>query len=161
MQRYLKTTTNAMKRNAMTRYLATVAMMLAAFPIYAQTYKCKDPRGTTVFQQTPCAEISDRHENTEQTQQGIEPQCATLIASETEYFRCAAEVSCDRSGSVGTTRSQCIERKRQEMPRDASIRRALEAERKSANEREKQRKQEESAREAAERAKEKAGADKP
>ncbi len=145
----------------MTRYLATVAMMLTAFPIYAQTYKCKDPAGTTVFQQTPCAEISDRHENTEQTQQGIEPQCATLIASETEYFRCAAEVSCDRSGSVGTTRSQCIERKRQEMQRDASIRRALEAERKSANEREKQRKQEESAHDAAEGVTEKAGADKP
>jgi hypothetical protein len=148
-----------MKRNAMTRYLATVAMMLAAFPIYAQTYKCKDPRGTTVFQQTPCAEFSDRHANTEQTQQGIEPQCATLIASETEYFRCGGSIV-DRSGSVGTARV-CIERKRQEMPRDASIRRALEAERKSANEREKQRRQEESAREAAESAKEKAGADKP
>ncbi len=33
----------------MTRYLATVAMMLTALPIYAQTYKCKDPGGTTVF----------------------------------------------------------------------------------------------------------------
>ena len=28
----------------MTRYLATVVMMLTAFPIYAQTYKCKDPQ---------------------------------------------------------------------------------------------------------------------
>ena len=116
----------------MTRYLATVAMMLTALPIYAQTYKCKDPGGTTVFQQTPCAEIGDLRENTEQTQQSIEPQCATLIASETEYFRCAAEVSCDRSGSVGTTRIQCIEKKRQEMQRDASSRRVLAAERKCA-----------------------------
>jgi Domain of unknown function (DUF4124) len=145
----------------MTRYLATVAMMLTAFPTYAQTYKCKDPGGTTVFQQTPCAEIGDLHENTEQTHQSIEPQCATLIASETEYFRCAAEVSCDRSGSVGTTRSQCIERKRQEMQRDASSQRVLAAERKAADEREKQRKQEELARAAAEKVIDKAGADKP
>ena len=91
----------------------------------------------------------------EQTQQSIEPQCATLIASETEYFRCAAEVSCDRSGSVGTTRIQCIERKRQEMQRDASSRRVLAAERKS--EREEQRKHEELARATAEKTIEKAG----
>ena len=45
------------------------------------------------------------------------------------------------------------------MQRDASIRRALEAERKSASEREKQRKQEESAHDAAEKGTEKA--DKP
>ena len=75
----------------MTRYLATVAMMLIALPIYAQTYKCKNPGGTTVFQQTPCAEIGDLRENTEQTQQSIEPQCASLIASETEYFQCAVD----------------------------------------------------------------------
>jgi hypothetical protein len=47
------------------------------------------------------------------------------------------------------------------MQRDASIRRALEAERKAATEREKQRKQEELARDAAETVKEEAGADKP
>ena len=127
----------------MTRYLATVAMMLIALPLYAQTYKCKGPSGATVFQQTPCPESADRQASTEQTQQTIEPQCAPLIASDTEYFRCAAEVSCDRSGSFGTTRAQCVETKREELQRDASSRRMLAEARKAATEREKQRQQEE------------------
>ena len=126
----------------MTRCLATVAMMLTALPVYAQTYRCKNPDGISVFQQIPCAVSGDRLANTEQTRPSIEPQCAPLIAGDTEYFRCAAEVSCDRSGSFGTTRAQCIERKRQELQRDASSRRLLAEVRKAATEREKQRQQE-------------------
>ena len=126
----------------MTRCLATVAIMLTALPLYAQTYSCKDPDGTTVFQQIPCAVSGDRLASTEQTRPSIEPHCAPLIASDTEYFRCAAEVSCDRSGSFGTTRAQCTDRKRQELQRDASSRRVLAEVRKAATEREKQRQQE-------------------
>jgi hypothetical protein len=144
----------------MKRYLATVAVLLTAIPTYAQTYKCKEPGGSTVFQQTPCAEIGDRQAKTEQTQRGIEPQCANLIASETEYFRCAAEAWCDQAGSIGATRVQCIERKRQEMQRDASTRRVLAEERRSAAEREKRRQQEELER-AAKKATEDAEAEKP
>ena len=144
----------------MTRNLAAIALLLTALPIHAQTYKCKDAGGTTVFQQTPCADANTRQAAPEQSQHSIEPQCAALIASDTEYFRCAAEVWCDRSGSIGTTRAQCIEKKRQELQRDPSSRSVLEAERKAASEREKQRQQEESER-AARKATESAEAEKP
>ena len=111
---------------------ALIALGLIAVPAAAQTYKCKDDSGLTVLQQTPCPQRQGPTDREQEMRAAIDARCRALKASETEFFRCGAELVCAQQGAVGESRTSCVRQMRAILLADEQRRAREDAERQSA-----------------------------